>query len=140
MSIYIYKIGLAMIRDKKLLLCEPYAFPDLILPGGIKEGDETASENLTREVREELGEAARLDITSLRYLGNFTARAAGRTERIVEVELHLGSVSGHLVASSEIKRLVWLDPLAPVEEIVSDVVREKVVPFLISNRYFDGGK
>jgi 8-oxo-dGTP pyrophosphatase MutT (NUDIX family) len=130
MGTFIYKYGLAVIRDNSLLLCKPYAFDDLIVPGGTKENGEGALENLKREITEELGQSAVLDEQSLRYLGNFSDRAAGKSERVVEIELYAGEVKGPLIASSEIKELVWFDPNDPGSHKLSDVVRRKILPFL----------
>jgi len=132
MNQQIYKIGLAVIRDNALLLCRPFAFDELILPGGQKEGGETAVENLRREVREELGDDAHFDEKSLRYLGNFSDRAAGRTERTVEIELYSGEVSGRIVASSEIKEIVWFAPSDPSGDKLSAVVERKILPHLFA--------
>jgi 8-oxo-dGTP diphosphatase len=122
MQTQIYKIGLAIIRNDCLLLCKPFAFEALIVPGGIKEGDETVVENLTREVKEELGDDAMLDPQSLHFVGNFVDRAAGKTDRIVEIELYTGQVRGRLTASSEISELVWFNPLEPKGHKLSAVV------------------
>lgn len=124
-----YKYGLAVIEDGKLLLCRPYAFDDLIMPGGIKEGEESHIEGLRREVREELGESAILDTNSLRYIGNYYDVAAGKTDRIVEIELYGGRVSGELVASSEIKELVWFSPKDDWSQL-SPIIRNKILPAL----------
>lgn len=124
------KFGLAVIRNNRILLCEPYAYPELIVPGGIKEGGETHVENLVREVREELGEFAELDIESLRYLGRFEDVAAGRTERSVEIDLYLGSLHGKLRPSSEIKQLHWFGP-SDDQARLSPIVRRKILPHLI---------
>lgn len=128
--INIYKIGLIVIRNNRLLLCKPFAFDDLIVPGGTKEGDEPAEANLLREVKEELGEQAVLDLKSLKYLGNFSDYAAGKTERWVEIELYLGDISGTLVPSSEIKELLWFDPENPNTENPSAVIKNKIIPYL----------
>jgi 8-oxo-dGTP diphosphatase len=128
---HIYKIGIATIQDNCLLLCKPFAFDDLILPGGIKEGNETALENLRREIKEELGGEAKLDEKSLRYLGQFSDRAAGRSERLVEVELYTGTITGRLIASSEIKEFVWFNPSQPGNYKLSDVVKNEILPFLL---------
>lgn len=130
----IYKYGLAVIENNKLLLCEPYAFKDLILPGGTKEDNETHTDNLLREVREELGEDAILDIDSLKYLGNFEDLAAGRSNVIVEIELYIGSVGGKLIASSEIKELYWFSPMDDHSRL-SKIIRNKILPYLIECKY-----
>lgn len=128
---YLYKYGLTVIRGGKLLLCKPYAFNDLIMPGGLKEGDENHIACLLREVREELGDSASLDIKSLRYLGNYSDVAAGKTERTVEIELYIGDVKGDLVASSEIKELVWFSPDNDQSQL-SPIIRNKILPALIA--------
>lgn len=128
----LYKYGLAVIKNNKLLLCEPHAFADLILPGGIKEADENHVENLLREVNEELGSGAILDVSSLKYLGNFEDRAAGRTERTVEIELYVGNVSGSLQPSMEIKCLHWFS-LKDDRSRLSAIIRNKILPCLIKN-------
>ena len=132
--VHFYKYGLILIKDNKILLCEPYAFTDLILPGGTKEGDESHVENLLREVEEELGVQAVLDLESLKYLDNFKDVAAGRTYRIVEIEAYLGNVNGKLTASSEIKNLRWFSPNDDWN-VLSPIIRNKILPYLLENNY-----
>lgn len=132
--IYLKKIGLIVIENKKVLLCEPYAFRDLITLGGIKEGNETAIENLTREIKEELGPKAFLIENSLKYLGQFSDVAAGTTERVVEIELYIGQLGGTLVASSEIKKIHWVDKDDKTVKL-SPIVKNKIIPYLINCSY-----
>ena len=126
----IYKYGLAFIRDNKLLLCKPYAFDDLILPGGIKEGNETFEEGLQREAYEELGKNATIIDGSLKYLGNFHDIAAGRNDTVVEIELYSGDIDGEVIPSSEIKDLVWFSADDDMEAL-SPIIRNKIFPFLL---------
>jgi len=129
----IHKFGLIVIRDNKVLLCRPHAFPDLITPGGIKEGDEDHVTNLLRETVEELGNDSQLDVGSLRYLGKFEDLAAGRTDVIVEIDLYIGDLKGALIASSEIESLIWYglgDEVGPL----SAVVKNKIIPFLLDSK------
>lgn len=126
----LFKFGLAFIKSNQLLLCRPYAFDDLILPGGIAEGNETFQEGLQREVTEELGPAARLDTESLVYLGRFKDRAAGKSERIVEIALYHGRIDGPLVASSEIKELIWFSALDDPCTL-SPIIRNHILPCLM---------
>src|SRR5260370_30801093 len=106
----LFKYGLALIRDNRLLVCKPYAFDDYILPGGIREGSETFCEGLDREIKEELGPNAMLDPDSLNYLGTFEDLAAGRKDVLVRIELYQSEVSGELVPSSEIKEIILFSP------------------------------
>jgi len=130
----LYKYGLVVIRDNKLLLCEPYAFADLILPGGTKEGKESHIENLLREIQEELGPQAILDVGSLKYVGNFEDLAAGRSDTTVEIELYSGSLSGALEPSTEIKGLHWFS-LTDDRSKLSAIIRNKILPYLIKNNF-----
>jgi ADP-ribose pyrophosphatase YjhB (NUDIX family) len=127
------KVGLAVVREGRLLLCEPYAFPDLILPGGCLEDDESHKACLNREIKEELGGMAQLDNNSIQYLGVFSDRAAGKSERIVDIILYHGDVSGDLIASDEIKSLVWHAP-GDVSHTVSKIVRDQIIPFLLEKK------
>ncbi len=136
--VHIHKFGLAVIENNRLLLCQPYAFEDLILPGGMKEGAETHIENLTREIREELGEDAVLDETSLRYLGRFEDIAAGRTKRLVEIDLYSGKISGALKPSSEIKSLHWFAAFDDKNRL-SPIIKNQILPFLIREGLLDDG-
>lgn len=125
----LFKYGLAFIRDNKLLVCKPYAFDDYILPGGIREGDETFLEGLEREIKEELGSDAKLDRSSLEHLGSFEDLAAGRKDVLVKIDLYLGQVHGELRASSEIKELVWFSPLDD-RKLLSAIIRNQILPAL----------
>ncbi len=130
----IYKYGLVCIKDNKILLCEPLGFSDLILPGGLIEGDEKPADNFAREVAEELGENARLDFSSLKYIGQFEDRAAGKIVANVVIELWYGNIAGVLIASSEIKSLHWFDPRGDWNKL-SPIIRNKILPKLISIGY-----
>ena len=125
----LFKYGLALIRDNKLLVCRPYAFDDYILPGGIREGEETYSQGLDREIKEELGPNAQLNGDSLKYVGCFEDLAAGRKDVLVRIELYLGEVEGELVASDEIKELIWFSP-SDDRSLLSAIIRNKILPEL----------
>jgi len=127
----LYKYGVAIISDNRLLLCRPFAFRDLIIPGGIREGEENHITNLIRETSEELGDQAKLVLSSLEYLGNFEDVAAGRSDAIVEIELYKAKIDGTLKASSEIAELVWFDPRTMHAQL-SPIVKNKILPFLIT--------
>ncbi len=130
---HIYKFGLIVIENNRMLLCRPFAYDDLIVPGGIQKEGESYAENLNRQVIEELGKDAHLN-NDLTYLGNFNDRAAGKTERQVEIELYLGSVTGTLAPSTEIKELIWFST-SDDEAQLSPVIRNKILPFLIEKGY-----
>ncbi len=132
----LFKYGLAFIQNNKLLLCKPHAFDDLILPGGLKEGEETFEEGLQREAYEELGKSAVIKEGSLEYLGKFEDIAAGRSDTTVEIELYMGDVEGELVPSSEIKDLIWF-PADGDKEALSPIIKNKILPFLVARGYME---
>ena len=102
------KVGLAIIRDGRILLCrKKNGLPHLILPGGKPELGESSIDCLQREVREELGQVT---VAKLNYFGTYTSAAAvapGEPPGVVEIELYLGQITGEATASGEIAELVW---------------------------------
>jgi ADP-ribose pyrophosphatase YjhB (NUDIX family) len=126
----LFKYGLAVVRDGRLLLCRPRAFSALIMPGGLREGEETAADGIGREVVEELGPDARVRLPTLQRFGVFEDRAAGRSDAMVKIELYVGEVDGMLVASSEIAELIWFDPIRDDASELSAIVRNKIIPAL----------
>lgn len=109
----LFKFGLAVIRDNKLLVLEPNETPTFkkeklgycIMPGGVKEKDETPEESLKKEIREEL--SAELDVQSLKFFGRFKAVAAGKKDTLIEEDVYLGEVIGEIKPKEEIKSAVW---------------------------------
>ena len=123
------KIGLACITNRTLLLCRPFAFNDLILPGGQRDANETDIECLVREIEEELGPRAELDVVTLQYFGTFEDIAASYKEQLVQITLYLGRLHGPLKPSSEIKELVWFSPSDDRTQL-SPIIRNKILPAL----------
>ena len=130
----LFKYGLVAFRDRRLLLCRPYAFPDLIMPGGLREAGESHMVTLLREIREELGPDAVLDESSLRWFGHFEDLAAGLANTVIEMDVYRGELRGELVASAEIAELVWFgrsdDPA-----LLSPVVRNKIWPAILTKEW-----
>jgi len=123
------KRGLACTRDGRLLLCRPHAYPWLITPGGLIDGNEAPDRTLGREVQEELGERAQLRPGSLHRIGCFRDRAAGAPDREIEIELWQGEVDGFLEPSHEIAELVWWEASGDPTEL-SPIVRNSILPAL----------
>jgi len=103
-----HKAGLLHVKDGRILLCrKKHTTSLLILPGGTLERGETSEECLRRECREELGE---VQVSNLRYLGDYESAAAGQDGKTVKIELYAGELEGTPAANSEIQDLVWFGP------------------------------
>lgn len=121
------KVGLFTVRDGKVLLCrKKHTTSLLILPGGCKQPGETSYNCLMRELREELGDVA---VEALEYVDLYADVAAGSDDRIVEIELYRGVLTGDPAPQAEIKQLVWFgagdDPA-----LLAQSLRNKVFPDL----------
>lgn len=92
------------------------------IPGGKREGGETDSEALTREIREEL--SVELVADSIVHYGDFEAQADGHPEGVrVRMKCYTGAYVGRLRAASEIAELAWLtsadvDRVSPVDRLI----------------------
>ncbi|MEO5927654.1 MAG: NUDIX domain-containing protein [Patescibacteria group bacterium] len=133
------KVGLATVRDGRLLLCRPHAYEDLILPGGIRENGEDDIACLRREVAEELGPEVYLEDASLAFFGEFDDIAggpAGVHGKRVNIRLYRGTLVGTPRASDEIRDLIWYQPGGQVtphaQPKLSPIVRNKIIPALVA--------
>ena len=125
----INKVGLALIRNERLLLARNRGAAVFQIPGGKVEPQDTDDVSaLVREIREELGLELQRD--ALDFLGEFSADAAGKPGRIVTVKLYRAEVTDDPAPHSEIEELFWLDPFAVGPPPLSDVVKTKIVPFV----------
>jgi 8-oxo-dGTP diphosphatase len=126
----IIKAGLLVVDEEdRILLCRKNRDTSLLItPGGRIEPNESPEQCLVREISEELGSKESLD--DLHYLGTYRDIAAGSTEKIVEVQLYSGRLSGEPVAHSEIAELVWFGP-GDDETQLSPSIRNQILPDLL---------
>ncbi|HEY6763125.1 MAG TPA: NUDIX domain-containing protein [Baekduia sp.] len=122
------KVGLALVRDGRLLLVRRHGDRALILPGGKPLAGETDVEALARELWEEL--CCRLVPSSLRYLGEFIDELVDDPRRQVLIRLYAGKVAGTLSPASEIREAVW-HPVADLSETtLAPSLRHQILPSL----------
>ena len=125
----IVKVGLALLKDGRLLLARNRGAEPFQIPGGKVEPDDADDPSaLAREIKEELGVV--LDQASLASLGCFAAPAAGKPGRVVEIRLYRGEILGEPAPRGEVDTLAWLDLGTPGDLPVTDVVRTQIIPFL----------
>jgi 8-oxo-dGTP pyrophosphatase MutT (NUDIX family) len=123
----IYKVGLAIVKNRKLLLVREHGVDVWFIPGGRIRAGEDHPTALARETREELG--TDLDPESMKLLGVFTDAAAGRPNTDVEISLYTAKAEEPYKASSEIAELGWFSTSSD-QNLLSAIVRNKIVPTL----------
>ena len=124
----IIRFAAALIRNEagEVLLVRKRGTSFFMQPGGKIEPDETPRAALVRELREEL----RLSIaeTLPRYLGTFTAVAAGEEHRQVEAETFAIELEGPVAAAAEIEDIVWSDPFSSPSLPLAALSRDHILP------------
>jgi 8-oxo-dGTP diphosphatase len=106
----VIRIVAAVILDDRnhVLVVRKRGTSSFMQPGGKIEPGEQSLEALVREIREELG--ARIDESSARMLGRYTAAAANEPGHVVDADLFLVSLDGEPRPASEIDEMTWIDP------------------------------
>jgi 8-oxo-dGTP diphosphatase len=128
----IVKVGLAAIRDGRILLVRKQNGPSFILPGGKPQGCETDPETLRREVAEEL--SCEVVDDSLRLVGEFEDDAADLPGRRVTVRLYRGELRGAVSISSEIVEARWWDEADDDPRLLAPSLRRQILPALHGDR------
>jgi len=125
---YIDKVAWIQIQDRKVLGALSQGKTTYYFPGGKREGNESDSACLIREIKEEL--SVDLLPETIRFMGVFEAPADGRSpEILVRMRCYFADYSGTLHPASEIDSYQWLsyaDKLktsAVVQLIIDDLQR-----------------
>jgi 8-oxo-dGTP diphosphatase len=104
---FIDKLAWIHLVDRKILSTRSKGKDTYYIPGGKRESDETDTEALCREIREEL--SVELSAASLTYVGTFEAQAHGKAEgMVVRMTCYSGPYTGTLAPAAEIEEMVWL--------------------------------
>jgi 8-oxo-dGTP pyrophosphatase MutT (NUDIX family) len=102
------KLGLILVKEKKLLVARSKGKDTFYIPGGKREFGETDLQAITREIREEL--SVDLIENTIKFVRYFEAQAHGNDEKtIVKLTAYSGDYAGTLKANSEIEELAWLE-------------------------------
>ena len=122
------KVGLAVIRDGKLLLVRNAGTEKLLMPGGRREKAESDVEALVREIGEELSCA--VIPSTLQFVGTFDDVAANDPGRFVQIRLYTGELAGNPAPSAEVAEIVWFDVRFDDNSRLSQIVRRWIIPGL----------
>ncbi len=126
---YIDKLALIEIQDRKLLSTLSRGKDTWYIPGGKREGQESDSEALIREIREEL--TVDLIPETIKPYGVFEAQAHGKSEgMIVRMTCFTAKYHGNLKPSQEVAEMKfvnyeWKDKSSPVDKIIFDDLKTK---------------
>lgn len=132
---YYNKIGLLILSEdaKKFLVCEPgdkyteKSVTQYLMPGG-KFKEKSDVECLKAEIKEELD--CDVDVDSLELIGGYTDVAA-TPGRDVMIRLYRGELIGKPKPSTEIGALHWIGKEDIVNQKVSPIIRNKIIPDLV---------
>ena len=133
------EIGLLVLNEDetKFLVCEPGSLylektvTQYLMPGG-QFNEKTIEECLKAEIKEELG--CDVDLNSIELVNDYLDVAASNPERDVLIKLYRGLLIGTPVPSSEIGALHWIGKDDLVNEKVSPIIRNKIIPDLIAKK------
>jgi ADP-ribose pyrophosphatase YjhB (NUDIX family) len=130
------KIGLLILNKTATKFLVVQKSPDnitgeYIIPGGRFE-ENTVDECLKNEIREELN--CQINLNSLKYIGEYSDKAAGRFNTIVFIKLYQGKIIGEPKPTTEIKFLHWIGKNDMNNKNVSAIIRNQIIPDLVKKK------
>jgi len=129
----VFKYGLAVIKDKKLLVVRKRNTSKYIMPGGKPLEGETAEQTLEREIWEEL--SCRIKTGSLDPFDTFEDRSALKPYPIIEMKVYLGEIEGVPKPSGEIVEVRWIEKSDL--DLMTPIIKDKIVPALIKRGHIE---
>ncbi len=132
----IRKVGIAIFKDKKILMARSAKNPEVFyVPGGKFEKDESDIECLKRECLEELSTTIKDD--TIKFLHEFKDQAYGKEKGVLFVmRLYSVEVEGEPAPQSEIAELQYFDSSVDKKHL-SETGLMKIFPWLKENGYIN---
>ncbi|MFA6198594.1 MAG: NUDIX domain-containing protein [Patescibacteria group bacterium] len=127
------KIGVLILNEDatKFLVCEVHPRvlpPTYLMPGGVFHED-SIEECIANEIKEELDSA--VDTSTIEFIGEYIDVAATNPDKTVAIQLYKGALLNEPKPSSEVKQLHWIGKEGENLEVVSPIIRNKIIPDLI---------
>jgi 8-oxo-dGTP pyrophosphatase MutT (NUDIX family) len=133
-TIELKKVGLAVIKDRKMLMVRSAKHGDEFSTlGGKFEAGEDDMACLKREVKEEAD--AEVNVESLQFLGEFRGAILGRENTFITIRLYKGELLSEPVPSSEIVEIRYFDSKIPQKHLTP--ASAKIFAWLKAHDYID---
>lgn len=133
-EINIVKVGLAVIKDRKMIMVRNAKHGEVFSTlGGKFENDEDDVACLVREVKEEANTT--VDIDSLEFLGVFKGAILGKENTYISIRLYKGELLGEPTPSSEIVEIRYFDSTIAQKHLTP--ASEKIFTMLKEHDYID---
>jgi 8-oxo-dGTP pyrophosphatase MutT (NUDIX family) len=128
------KVGLAVIKDRKMLMVRSAKHGDAFstLGGKIESGEDDIA-CLRREVKEEAD--TEVATNSLQFLGEFRGAILGRYNTFITIRLYKGELAREPIPSSEIVEVRYFDSTIPQKHLTP--ASEKIFAWLKKGGYID---
>lgn len=124
----IYKVALAVFKDKKMLQVRSKKHPEVFftLGGKIEEG-ESEIECIKREVKEEIN--CDIDVKSIKFLKEFEDVGHGKDGALVNIKIYTGELIGAPSPFSEIAEIGYFDTKSDRKHL-SVIAQRTIFPWL----------
>lgn len=126
------RIGLAVLRDKKILMVRHRGSAVFDFVGGEPGDQETDIACLARKAPGEIGVS--LDIESLQFLGEFTETADEHERTNVNFRFYEGKVFGEPSPMNKVEELRYFDS-SDDTSVLSAIAVNTVFPWLVTHGY-----
>lgn len=128
------KVGLAVIKDRKMLMVRNGKHGEVFstLGGKIEDGEDDMT-CLAREVKEEADTEVIAD--SLRFLGEFRGAILGKENTFITIRLYEGELKSEPMPSSEIVEVRYFDSTIAQKHLTP--ASEKIFAWLKEHDYID---
>ncbi|WP_216900372.1 NUDIX hydrolase [Nocardia alni] len=131
-TLLIDTVAWVLIDAGRILCARPRGKDVFYIPGGKREGAESDTETLLREIDEELTVA--LDSATVAHVGTYEAELPGPTPGSVRMACYTADYAGTLTPSAEIAELAWFTyadryRVPPVDQLLfDDLVASGLLP------------
>lgn len=131
-------VGTMFFKNRMILIDKPRKRNTYQMIGGRVENNETPLQAAIRECHEELGSGAIIDENKFELVMDFDeiATSDGITKIHFYVFKYNGNLEGTLSLSEEIEDFKWYNSSLG-EDILSNTLKNKVIPYCIKNNLID---